>query len=85
MKTDLAIFRPSNGQWWISKSTGGTFTLTWGMSGDVPVSGDFDGDGFADFTIYRDGVWYTKFGDSGVAFVAWGIAGDRPAGRAPGT
>ncbi|HKV33536.1 MAG TPA: S8 family serine peptidase [Pyrinomonadaceae bacterium] len=36
-KIDPAIWRPSDGNWWIIKSTGGTFGHTWGTSGDVPV------------------------------------------------
>lgn len=36
-KTDLAIWRPATGVWWIYKSTGGTLSPQWGTSGDLPV------------------------------------------------
>jgi hypothetical protein len=66
--SDIAVFRPSNGYWYITNSSGATgdggfqgqTRVQWGESGDVPVSGDFDGDGFADFAVFRPGVgtWY---------------------------
>ncbi|HEV8592619.1 MAG TPA: hypothetical protein VGQ55_10990 [Pyrinomonadaceae bacterium] len=48
---DLAVWRPSNGQWWTLNSQGGSSTYTWGVSTDVPVPGDFDGDGKTDFAV----------------------------------
>lgn len=46
--TDIAVFRPSTGLWYVRKSTGGfttTSTTYWGAPTDIPVQGDFDGDG----------------------------------------
>ncbi|MCU1656438.1 MAG: glycoside hydrolase, family 3 domain protein, partial [Pseudonocardiales bacterium] len=48
-KTDLAIWRPANGTWYIR----GIETVQWGQAGDVPVSGDFNGDGKTDLAIWR--------------------------------
>ena len=51
---DLAVWRPSTGGWWVM---GGQWSLqvtqNWGSSGDVPVQGDYDGDGKTDFAVWR--------------------------------
>jgi hypothetical protein len=37
-KTDIAVFRPSTGIWYVLKSTNGAMLAqSWGMEGDVPV------------------------------------------------
>jgi hypothetical protein len=84
-KSDAAVFRPSTGQWFIRKSSGGTILTDWGLANDVPVTGDFDGDGKTDFTVWRpdSGLWFTLFSRGGAAVAAWGVDGDRPSGRHP--
>jgi hypothetical protein len=53
-KSDLAVWRPSNGTWYVQyTSTGQTVTQQWGQSGDMPYPGDFDGDGKTDFAVLR--------------------------------
>ena len=80
--TDYAIFRPTTGEWWIINSG---FTLgfatqyvtqqQWGLNGDIPVPGDYDGDGRDDMAVFRptDGNWYIRYAKDGTtAAVAWG-------------
>ena len=60
-KTDLAVYRPSTGVWFILNSA--SFTgrdQQWGVLGDIPVPGDYDGDGKTDLAVYRPstGVWF---------------------------
>ncbi len=59
--SDLAIYRPSTGEWWVRPSSGApTMLWSWGTAGDVPVAGDYDGDGRPDIAIYRptEGAWW---------------------------
>ena len=65
-KTDIAIYRPSSGVWYILQSSDGYAQslykayLWGGDAGDTPVPGDYDGDGKTDIVLYRpsSGVWY---------------------------
>jgi hypothetical protein len=81
--SDLAVFRPSNGTWFISNSGSSTVsTVPFGSNGDIPIDGDFDGDGRADMCIYRpsNGVWFFLRSSNGTTFGAQfgGQAGDKP-------
>ena len=66
----------------ISESSGELyFGAIWGLAGDIPTGGDFDGNGQLDMTVFRpsDGVWYSIFGENDqFRFVSWGTAGDKP-------
>jgi hypothetical protein len=70
--TDMGVFRPSNGTWYVH----GGPSVSFGTSGDVPVPGDYDGDGTADVAVFRpsDGTWYVH----GATSAAWGVSGDVP-------
>jgi len=56
--------------------------LAFGLSGDVPAPGDFDGDGKDDQAVYRSGTWYMNQSSSGVTAIAFGLAQDTPVLRA---
>ena len=80
-KTDIAVFRPSNGTWYIiSSSNGAVDTIRWGVDGDVPVTGDYDGDGKDDIAVFRpsNGLWYVLRGEGGYTVTNWGLSTDRP-------
>ena len=60
-KTDLAVFRPNEGNWYILNSQDNSVrTVQFGLDGDIPVSSDYDGDNKADLAVYRptEGNWY---------------------------
>ena len=78
-RTDIAVWRPSNGRWYVQPSGGGYTEFAFGMQGDIPVDADFSGDGRTDYGVYRpaDGTWYTHTG-SAFSAVPWGLADDVP-------
>jgi hypothetical protein len=82
---DFVIWRTSSGRWHILKSLGGytsSSSLQWGVSGDVPLLGDFDGDGRSDLVVWRNGWWFIRrsAGGSYTGFSAMhcGLSGDTP-------
>lgn len=87
-RTDLAIWRPSAGYWFMRYSSTSYTTASaasWGSAGDVPISGDFDGDGRIDLTVFRPayGVWFICYSSqsyncAGSSAYVWGQAGDIP-------
>ncbi|HTB71637.1 MAG TPA: VCBS repeat-containing protein [Polyangiaceae bacterium] len=48
---DLTVFRPSNTQWYVKNEN--TTDWLFGASTDYPYAGDFDGDGKAEFALFR--------------------------------
>ena len=79
---DAILFR--TGVWYVDLRNNGTVDTSFimGGAGDIPVAGDFLGDGRAGFGVFRpsNGVWYLdRDGNHAVDFVsAWGTSGDQP-------
>jgi predicted extracellular nuclease len=78
------VFRPSAGGLYLknSNSTGvADLFLTFGLPGDIPLTGDWDGDGIDTIGVYRDGTFYLRNSNTnGVAEIVltFGIPGDQP-------
>lgn len=80
-KSDIAIYRPSNGVWVSQNSTdGGFISNQFGQAGDIMVPGDYDGDGKTDLAVFRPsaGFWYVAKSSGGFIAAPWGSAGDVP-------
>jgi hypothetical protein len=77
-KADAAVFRPSNGIWYILRSRDGFSAIQFGASTDKPVVGDYDGDGRADVAVYRpsEGNWYQLRSTEGFYAVQFGNSTD---------
>ena len=78
-KSDMIVWRPSTGTWYIRNSvTGQTESLQWGLPGDVPVIGDFNGDAKPDCTVFRPtvGTWFQNFRTGQSKAVQWGLPAD---------
>ena len=82
-KTDLGIFRPSNGQWWYQRSSDNQVTaLQFGNSTDRIVPADYTGDDKTDIAIWRPstGEWFIlRSEDFSFYSFPYGLTGDVPA------
>ena len=80
-RTDLSVFRPTDGNWYINRSTAGFTAVSWGASTDTLVPADFDGDGKTDVAVFRpaNGGWYyIKSSDSTFVGLLFGQNDDMP-------
>jgi len=80
-KADIAVWRPSEGVWYIFQSrTASIQSFVLGFPTDIPVPGDYDGDGKTDFAVYRgNGTWWIwQTGASAYMTQNFGLAGDVP-------
>jgi len=79
-KPDIAVWRDSDGTWYIKTSSGGPIVQQWGAYGDIPVAADYDGDGKPDLAVWRpsNGTWYVKPSTGGAMVTQWGDVNDKP-------
>lgn len=78
-RTDISVFRPSDGNWYITCSCQGERGTRFGQAGDAPVAADYDGDGKTDLAVFRAGTWLiNRSSDAQLAIIHFGTAGDVP-------
>jgi hypothetical protein len=80
-RTDVSVFRPSNGFWYYQGSTSGFNAAQFGEAEDIPAPADFDDDGKTDVSVFRPstGFWYRLDSSDGTFhFVNFGLSGDIP-------
>ncbi len=87
-KADVAVYRDSaqgsqsyfyyRGS--LNNPSGNITFLAWGATGDVPVTGDYDGDDKVDLAVFRpsNNVWYIRqSSNSLIRYVQWGVSTDK--------
>ncbi len=82
-KTDISIFRPSNGQWWYQRSLSNqVYSVQFGAETDKIVPADYTGDGKTDIAVFRPstGDWLIlRSEDNSFYSFPFGSSGDTPA------
>lgn len=79
--SEYAIFRPSDGTWWIVNRDGSHSVVQWGIKGDKPVPADYDYDGKTDYAVYRPSTgtwWILRSSDRLYMEIKFGIDSDIP-------
>jgi hypothetical protein len=81
-KSDVGIFRPAIGEWWIYRSaTSSVFAAQFGASTDVIAPADYTGDGKADIGFFRPstGEWFVVRSEDNTYYSGpFGAPGDVP-------
>jgi Tol biopolymer transport system component len=80
-RSDVSVFRPSDGIWYVLRSQAGFLGVPLGTSGDVIVPADYDGDLKTDVAIWRpstgDFYIHNSFTNT-IRVENFGISGDIP-------
>jgi CSLREA domain-containing protein len=81
-RTDYGVFRPSNGTWFLNRSSTGLYTGQFGNGGDQITPADFDGDNRTDIAVWRRGAfsffYILKSSDNTLRIEQFGTTGDDP-------
>ncbi len=79
-KSDISVFRPSDGIWYLNQSTYGFSATQFGLSTDKITPADYDGDGKTDIAVFRpsEGIWYLLQSSGGFKTVRFGSNNDIP-------
>ena len=81
-KTDISVFRPDTGVWYVQKSNATGYIITqFGLATDIQTPADYDGDGKTDQAIFRpsDGTWHLQTKAGIYTARQFGSPGDIPA------
>jgi hypothetical protein len=90
----VGVFRPTTGMWYLDYNGNGQWDgcgtdscIHFGMSGDLPVAGDWDGSGSGKVGVFRPstGWWYLDYNGNGQwdgcgtdRCINFGMSGDQP-------
>jgi len=80
-KSDISVFRPTDGAWYLQQSQAGLFGMLFGFGSDKIAPADYDGDRKTDIAVYRPstGIWYVVNSSNGtVSYHVFGLADDLP-------
>jgi hypothetical protein len=78
---EVTVWRPQTGYFYSETLAGASTATQWGAPTDIPVVGDFDGDGKKDIAVWRpsNGYWYIIQSSNGkVVTHQWGASTDIP-------
>jgi len=76
----IGVYRPSTSKFFMRSSTGSVTSISFGISGDIPIIGDWNGDNVDEIGVYRpsDRRFYMRSSTGTVSVISFGITGDKP-------
>ncbi|OPX65120.1 hypothetical protein [Methanoregula sp. PtaB.Bin085] len=79
----VGVYRSSSHMFYLRPGTwpsGATSVINWGVSTDIPVTGDWNGNGITDVGIYRPSthMFYLRTPGSPTTAIDWGVSTDIP-------